>query len=127
MNGAEVCVGIMGCVRPGPAANVSPALGPPAGSIEDPPPAPRTKPPTDDGDFSSERGVVHLVRESEGTLAGTYPNGILPCRLNGELASCDWTERGSDGRAVFRRRSDGRFEGTYGSGESTSDSGAWNL
>jgi hypothetical protein len=84
--------------------------------------APKTS--IDDGDFSSERGVVHLAAEPDGRLAGTYPNGVLTCSA---AFACRWYERSSEGRATFHRKTDGKLEGTWGNDASDDDGGSWTL
>ena len=86
-----------------------------------------TKPALDDGDFSSERGMVHLTAEPDGTLAGTYAGGILTCKNERDLLACRWYQGTSEGRATLRRKPDGRVEGTWGNGPSDDDGGSWTL
>ena len=80
----------------------------------------------DESDFTSDRvGMVHLVAESDGSLAGTYPNnGILTCRAD---LACRWYDSSTEGRATFHRKSDGTLEGTWGNDASDTDGGAWTL
>jgi hypothetical protein len=79
----------------------------------------------DDGDFSSDKGgMVHLVAAPDGTLAGTYPNGVLTCTA---ALACLWYEGSANGRATFQRKHDGTLAGTWGNGESDADGGGWTL
>ncbi len=88
---------------------------------------PETKPTVDEGDFSSERGMVHLVAEPDGTLAGTFTGGVVTCHAKNEDLSCRWYDRNGEGRAKLRRTADGRLEGTWGNGASQDDGGGWTL
>lgn len=86
-----------------------------------------TKPSLDEGDFSSDRGMVHLTAEPDGTLAGTFSGGVITCRAKGEQLSCRWYDRSGEGRATLRRTPEGRLEGTWGNGASDADGGGWTL
>ena len=87
-----------------------------------------SKPAPDDGDFSSERGMVHLTVAPEGGIAGTFENsGILTCTPSADGLACRWYAHTAQGRATFRRKPDGRLEGTWGAGKSDDDEGAWTL
>jgi hypothetical protein len=111
---------LFACAQPAPQA-VSIAAPLPTvsqSSASLPEPHPVAKPTTDDGDFSSERGMVHLTAEPDGSLAGAYPNGILTCEPKQGALACRWYERTSDGHITFHRRQDGRLE---------SDDGTWTL
>ena len=92
-------------------------------------PAPPPKLALDAADFTSERGGVHLSVEPGGALAGWYESqGVLTCATAGTNAySCHWYNGNNVGRATFRRAASGRLEGTWGSGESDTDGGAWTL
>lgn len=84
-----------------------------------------SKPSTDEGDFSSDKGgMLHLAAAPDGSLAGTYPNGILTCTA---ALACLWYEGSASGRATFQRKHDGTLAGTWGSGESDVDGGGWTL
>ncbi len=82
----------------------------------------------DSSDFSSDRGIVRLTPESDGTLSGTYADGVLTCaRPDAKGITCKWYEASNEGRAAFVRKDDGTLEGTWGTGESIDDGGAWTL
>jgi hypothetical protein len=86
------------------------------------------KPTIDDGDFSSDRGMVHLTAEPDGTIVGTFEDGgILTCTMERDALACRWYAHTAEGRATFRRKPDGRLEGTWGAGASDDDQGAWTL
>lgn len=76
--------------------------------------------------FTSSRGVVRLVKDGT-AIAGAYPNGVLTCKSNDAIVSCEWFESSSTGHATFHRARDGRFEGTYGNAASDDDLGEWTL
>jgi hypothetical protein len=79
----------------------------------------------DDADFSSDRGgMIHLTAARDGSLSGTYPNGILTCSAS---FACRWYESSATGRATFQRKPDGTLAGTWGSEESDDNGGSWTL
>ncbi len=80
----------------------------------------------DEGQFSSDRGVVRLTAEGA-AVSGAYPNGVLVCEAHADVYACEWFESSQQGRATFHRKPDGRLEGTYGANASDDDLGAWTL
>jgi hypothetical protein len=53
--------------------------------------------------------------------------GVMTCTVSGEQFACQWYESTNEGRATFRRKADGRLEGTWGHATSDDDGGAWTL
>ncbi len=104
----------------------TPLPSPPADTS--PPSLPALRSALDAADFSSERGAVHLARDPGGTAAGSFgAGGVMSCSISGDQFACHWYESSTEGRATFRRKSDGRLEGTWGNATSDDDGGAWTL
>jgi hypothetical protein len=115
---------LVACVQQAPQAVAIAPLPVASGTIE-PVVEMRTKKSLDDGDFTSDKGgMVHLTAAADGSLSGTYTNGILTCSA---ALACLWYEGGTTGRATFQRKRDGKLDGTWGNGESDTDGGTWTL
>lgn len=69
-------------------------------------------------DLSSDRGMVHLVKDGDG-FAGTYSEGVLTCSVRAETFTCHWYQHSNEGIATLRRDGD-RLDGTW-DGEATDD------
>jgi hypothetical protein len=122
-----VALCLMGCASQaaGPAVSLPETLPRPISPVrEDVRPAVKT---SDDGDFTSNRGLVHLITEPGGFIGGSYPDGVLTCTHSGESLDCHWYESSSEGGARFTRKPNGDLAGSWGSGESTDDGGEWTL
>lgn len=83
-------------------------------------------------EYTSNWGDVQL--EQHGTrVNGTYVccgSGTIEGRIiNGRIIRYHWETSGSGGggEGVWKILPSGRLEGTWGSGQSDSDGGAWNL
>jgi hypothetical protein len=104
---------------------VEPLPSAPPSPVPPPPPRERAR---DAADFTSERGIVHLAAQGDGSLAGTFGgSGVMTCTRSADAVSCRWYDGAADGSAAFHRRPDGRLEGTFGNGTSADDAGAWTL
>ncbi len=77
------------------------------------------------GSYSSARGNVSCTQG--GVFAQCqYPGGTLLCAANGQELACTWSG-GGQGRASFRRQSNGVLAGTFGDGFSADSRGRWDL
>lgn len=117
-----------GCVRSTPPAAVALPLELPtqqtsmvSGTIQRP-----VEPLHDVADFSSDRGLVHLRAEGA-HVSGTYSNGVILCTREASRLDCEWAESSVEGHASFVARADGVYDGTWGTGASATDGGAWTL
>lgn len=100
------------------------------------PAAPATEAPTAataknfGGTWNTAWGRVTLAQSGSG-LSGDYSgqfSGKLAGSVDGNVATLTWTQtNGENGKAKFTLASDGdSFKGTWGSGSSSTNGGAWN-
>jgi hypothetical protein len=79
------------------------------------------------GSYRTSEGAMTL-RQSSGdpaTVFGTYAKGKITCTAAGDDLDCKWNEGGPQGRAKFKRATNGNLSGTWGSGGASSGGGAW--
>ena len=85
------------------------------------------------GDYRSTWGGCQVaVRDRDAVVH--YPRGVMTCELSAAdtqppatVARCSWQSNEARGRARFRIEPGGRWEGTWGRGDSDGDGGAWVL
>lgn len=58
-------------------------------------------------------------------IAATYPNGSMTCQPSGNTLDCDWKEAKAAGKAKLTKEADGSLKGTWGTGTSATNGGAW--
>lgn len=127
---------LLACKKSSPSSESSPSPQPEQAA----PPAQQPAAPTEQtspaaaknftGTWSTAWGRVTLT-QSGGTLTGDY-SGQFTGRLSGDvagnLATLTWNQtNGENGKAKFTLSADGdSFTGTWGSGSSATNGGAWN-
>jgi hypothetical protein len=82
------------------------------------------------GAFDSNYGPVHLERSGD-RIAGSYEccgGGVIRGVIRGDELRYTWSQPGASGRGRWQIADGGaQLIGTWGSGDSESDGGAWNL
>jgi hypothetical protein len=81
------------------------------------------------GLYTGTWGKVYLEQQGD-RVVGSYPccgGGTIEGTLVGDVLEFQWTEPGRAGLGVFRRIAPDRFAGSWGSQNSHSSGGAWNL
>ena len=90
--------------------------------------APRKR--TISGTYSSNWDDVTLEQDGN-RVRGTYVccgGGAIDGRIiEGRVIKYHWHQPGADGEGVWTITASGRLDGTWGTGQSVDDGGAWNL
>lgn len=77
------------------------------------------------GKYMTNWGVCNL-NQNGSSVTGTCVRGtVMSCAAAGKALACDWTEGKGAGKAILAKQTDGRLTGTWGSGTSTVNGGAW--
>lgn len=80
------------------------------------------------GTYTGTWGDTTLRQDGDHvTGAYAYDDGRIDGELDGDTLRFAWTEDSGSGRGVFQVLPDGSMQGTWGSGDSDSDGGAWVL
>ena len=66
-----------------------------------------------------------VFAQSGNTIVATYPKGSMTCQPSGNTLDCDWKEGTISGKAKLTKAADGSLKGTWGSGASSTNGGAW--
>lgn len=76
------------------------------------------------GTYKTNWGPTVFAQNGNEVVA-TYPKGSMTCQPTGNTLDCDWKEGAVTGKAKLTKEADGSLKGTWGSGASNSNGGAW--
>lgn len=77
------------------------------------------------GKYMTNWGLCTLTQNGA-SVAGVCARGtVMSCAVAGKAMACDWREAKGAGKSILTRQSDGRLTGTWGSGASSVNGGAW--